>query len=72
MVSDTDETPTLKLEEGKNLKEMVEALEQQMIQAVLTRNRWNQSRTASELGLSRAGLSNKIKRYGLESAKAVV
>lgn len=72
VVSDTDETPTLKLEEGKNLKEMVEALEQQMIQAVLTRNRWNQSRTASELGLSRAGLSNKIKRYGLESAKAVV
>ncbi|TIT84701.1 MAG: hypothetical protein E5W59_26680, partial [Mesorhizobium sp.] len=29
------------------------------------RNHWNQSRTAAELGLSRVGLANKIKRYSL-------
>jgi two-component system, NtrC family, response regulator HupR/HoxA len=32
---------------------------------VLLRHRWNQSRAANELGLSRVGLANKIKRYGL-------
>jgi two-component system response regulator HupR/HoxA len=33
---------------------------------VLSRHRWNQSRAANQLGLSRVGLANKIKRYGLD------
>ena len=31
----------------------------------LTRLKWNKSRTADELGLSRVGLRAKIERYGI-------
>jgi two-component system, NtrC family, response regulator HupR/HoxA len=48
------------------LKEQVEALERSVIAEALTRHRWNRSRTAEELGLSRVGLANKIRRYGLD------
>jgi two-component system response regulator HupR/HoxA len=51
--------------EGSTLKEKVESLEKQLVGEVLMRHRWNQSRAANELGLSRVGLANKIKRYGL-------
>lgn len=51
--------------EGATLKEKVESLEKQLVGDVLLRHRWNQSRAANELGLSRVGLANKIKRYGL-------
>ena len=54
--------------EGASLKEMVESLERQAVAASLQRNHWNQSRAAEELGLSRVGLANKIKRYGLQNA----
>jgi two-component system response regulator HupR/HoxA len=52
--------------EGAMLKDQVESLEKQIVGRALLRNHWNQSRTAAELGLSRVGLSNKIKRYNLE------
>ncbi len=55
--------------EGKTLKDQVESLEKQIVGRALLRNHWNQSRTASELGLSRVGLSNKIKRYGLNEGQ---
>ncbi len=51
-----------------NLKERVEALEAHILQETLTRNRWNKSRSAEELGLSRVGLRSKLDRYGLERA----
>ena len=54
------------LPEGETLKDRVESLERQIVRDALTRYRWNQSRTAEELGLSRVGLANKIKRYGLD------
>ena len=54
------------LPEGTTLKEKVESLEKQLVGEVLLRHRWNQSRAATELGLSRVGLANKIKRYGLK------
>ncbi len=54
--------------EGTTLKEMVESLEKQLVGETLVRHRWNQSRAANELGLSRVGLANKIKRYGLNEA----
>jgi two-component system response regulator HupR/HoxA len=38
------------------------------VSEVLLRHRWNQSRAANELGLSRVGLANKIKRYDLDGA----
>ncbi len=53
------------LPEGVTLKDQVESLERQIVAQALMRNRWNQSRTASDLGLSRVGLANKIKRYAL-------
>lgn len=52
--------------EDGTLKDMVEQLEQRLVQAALVRYRWNQSRTAEALGLSRVGLANKIRRYRLQ------
>jgi two-component system response regulator HupR/HoxA len=51
--------------QGATLKDKVESLEKNVLSEALTRHRWNQSRAANELGLSRVGLANKIKRYGL-------
>lgn len=53
---------------GDTLKEKVEALEEELVKTALNRHRWNQSEAARELGLSRVGLANKIKRYGIEPA----
>jgi hydrogenase-4 transcriptional activator len=50
------------------LDEAVSELETQMIKAALTRHRWNISRVANELGLTRRGLYMKIARYGIEKA----
>lgn len=52
--------------EGETLKEMVESMEKRIVEEVLNRNRWNQSQSAQDLGLSRVGLANKIKRYDLQ------
>lgn len=52
--------------EGDTLKEMVESLEKRVVRDTLTRHRWNQSKAADELGLSRVGLANKIRRYSLQ------
>ncbi len=51
--------------EGATLKEKVESLEKMLLSRELAEHHWNQSRVAEELGLSRVGLANKIKRYGL-------
>lgn len=49
------------------LKERVEQLEKQILRETLIRHRWNKSRAARELGLSRVGLRAKIERYELET-----
>lgn len=54
--------------EGTTLKDQVESLEKHIVSEALARHRWNQSRAADELGLSRVGLANKIRRYGLDRA----
>ena len=51
--------------DGLSLKERVEHLEAALVRAALERHRWNHTRAADELGLSRVGLSNKLKRYGI-------
>jgi two-component system response regulator HupR/HoxA len=56
--------------QGATLKDQVESLEKHIVSEALTRHRWNQSRAADELGLSRVGLANKIRRYGLDRAAA--
>ncbi len=68
-----DEAPELEVfasSQGK-LKERVEALEAYILRETLIRNRWNKSRSAEELGLSRVGLRSKLERYGLERASLV-
>ena len=57
------------LPEGETLKDRVESLERHLVREALARYRWNQSRVAEELGLSRVGLANKIKRYGLDEQR---
>lgn len=48
------------------LKERIESLEASILRESLIRHRWNKSRAAKELGLSRVGLRGKLDRYGLE------
>jgi two-component system response regulator HupR/HoxA len=36
-----------------------------ILREVLARQRWNKSRAAAELGLSRVGLRAKLDRYGI-------
>lgn len=54
---------------GGTLKDQVEHLEMRLVSNALRRNRWNQSRAARELGLSRVGLASKVKRYRLEEVE---
>jgi two-component system, NtrC family, response regulator HupR/HoxA len=49
-----------------SLKKRVEVLEARILKETLMRLRWNKTRAAQELGLSRVGLRNKLERYGLE------
>lgn len=48
-----------------SLKDRVELIEMRILRETLTRLRWNKSRAAAELGLSRVGLRAKLERYGI-------
>ena len=48
------------------LKDAMEEVERQMIQDGLSKHRFNKSKVAKELGMSRAGLIMKIEKYGLD------
>jgi two-component system response regulator HupR/HoxA len=50
------------------LKDRMEALEARVLKEALIRHRWNKTRAAAELGLSRVGLRGKLERYGLNGA----
>ncbi len=52
--------------EGCTLKDKTEMLEKQLLRETMIRHKWNKSRAADELGLSRVGLRAKLDRYGLE------
>ena len=47
------------------LKDRVDLIEMRILRETLTRHRWNKSRAAAELGLSRVGLRAKIERFGI-------
>jgi two-component system response regulator HupR/HoxA len=53
------------------LKERIESLEIRILRETLIRHRWNKSRAAKELGLSRVGLRSKLERYGLEKIEQI-
>jgi two-component system response regulator HupR/HoxA len=44
----------------------METLEARVLRETLIRLRWNKTKAAAELGLSRVGLRSKLSRYGLE------
>ena len=48
------------------LKDRVDIVEARILRETLTRLKWNKSRAANELGLSRVGLRSKIERFGIE------
>ncbi len=50
---------------GRTLKERIEEIEVKILREALIRHRWNKSKAARELGLSRVGLRGKLARYGL-------
>jgi transcriptional regulator with PAS, ATPase and Fis domain len=51
--------------EGKQLKETVEDLEKGAILRALEQTRWNKSKTASLLGVSRRSLFRRMQKFGL-------
>ncbi|KAA8609933.1 chemotaxis protein CheY [Salipiger aestuarii] len=53
------------------LKDRVELMEMRILGETLTRLKWNKSRAAAELGLSRVGLRAKLDRYGIEPHASV-
>ena len=61
-----DRTATLVGALEGTLKDRVEVMEMRILRETLTRLKWNKSRAAAELGLSRVGLRAKLDRYGIE------
>jgi two-component system response regulator HupR/HoxA len=63
-----EDAPDMSLLSGLDggLKERMEALEARVLRETLIRHRWNKTRAATELGLSRVGLRGKLARYGLD------
>ncbi|ACB94803.1 sigma-54-dependent transcriptional regulator [Beijerinckia indica] len=59
------ESPTLSTPESGPLQERIERIEAQILMETIVRCRWNKSRAAKELGLSRVGLRAKLERYGI-------
>ena len=53
------------------LKSRIQSIEIQILREALVRHRWNKSRAAKELGLSRVGLRSKLERYGLEKVEQI-
>jgi two-component system response regulator HupR/HoxA len=51
--------------EGATLKELLDQVEAQVINAALLRHNGNKTRVAEELGLTRVGLRMKLARLGL-------
>ncbi len=55
------------LPDSGTLKDRVDALEARILRETLIRHRWNKTKAAQELGLSRVGLRSKLQRYGFDS-----
>jgi two-component system response regulator HupR/HoxA len=56
--------------DGATLKELLDQVEAQVIDAALRRHRGNKTRVAEELGLTRVGLRMKLSRLGLGSGES--
>lgn len=58
------------MSDGGPLKDRIERMEASILTETLVRCRWNKSRAAEELGLSRVGLRAKLDRYGIDRDRA--
>lgn len=63
--SGADRSADVALTGAGSLKDRVELVEMRILRETLARLRWNKSRAAAELGLSRVGLRAKLDRYGI-------
>lgn len=52
-----------------SLKEKISKVEEKIVYEALVRHRWNKTKVAEELGLSRVGLRQKIERFGILDKK---
>ncbi|MFG1477362.1 sigma-54 dependent transcriptional regulator [Xanthobacter sp. V4C-4] len=59
------EPDAIAVPDGGPLKDRIERMEASILTETLVRCRWNKSRAAEELGLSRVGLRAKLDRYGI-------
>ena len=66
--AESEQEAALELIDGLqgDLKSRLDALEARILKEALIRLRWNKTRAAQELGLSRVGLRAKLARYGLD------
>lgn len=60
---------TMSFKFAGKLRDAMEELEKSMIKEGLRRTKWNKSKLAKELGISRAGLIMKVEKYGLDKRK---
>jgi DNA-binding NtrC family response regulator len=60
------EPPAGAVFETSSLREVLEDVERREIEKALTRYRWNRSKTAKELGISRSNLLSKIESFALQ------
>ena len=62
----TASAQALALPSSGTLSERLDSIEAMILRETLLRHRWNKTRAAKELGLSRVGLRGKMLRFGLE------
>jgi transcriptional regulator with PAS, ATPase and Fis domain len=62
---------SMSLKFAGKLRDAMEELEKSMIKEGLRRTKWNKSKLAKELGISRAGLIMKVEKYGLDKRKGM-
>jgi len=60
-------TGAVVLPQSGTLAERLDAIEAMVLRETLLHHRWNKTRAAKELGLSRVGLRAKMQRFGLEN-----
>ena len=56
--------------EAESLEAAVDALESKLIYQVLTRTKWNKTKAAEQLRISRRNLIRKVDKYKLEQRRA--
>ncbi len=61
-----EEPAAAKGERPGNLRGTIEEVEKSLLFEALKQNRWNKTRTAKELGLSRVALHKKLAKYGMK------